>query len=154
MPLEIEHKFLIKNDGWKALADAGTLYKQGYLSVAGEATVRVRIAGEKAYLTIKSRRVGISRKEFEYEIPVNEAIELLEMSHLPVIEKTRYIVPFAGMTWEVDVFYGDNEGLIIAEVELSDADQAIELPDWAGEQVSTDNRYANSNLARNPFKNW
>ena len=153
MGMEIERKFLVKNDSWRPGA-VGETFCQGYCR--GETgTVRIRITGEKAFLTIKSRTEGISRREFEYPIPVADAKELLEIiCAKPYIRKTRYLVEFAGKRWEVDVFEGDNFGLVMAEIELEHEDERFELPPWVGQEVSADPRYANSNLAVNPFSRW
>ena len=154
MAQEIERKYLLAGDGWKNLAE-GTLYRQGYLSTVKERTVRVRTIGEKAFLTIKGITVGISRLEFEYEIPTDEANEILdELCKKPIIEKHRSKIEYGGLIWEVDEFHGANEGLVIAEVELESADQVIDLPDWVGEEVSGDPRYFNAALVGRPFNTW
>jgi len=154
MAQEIERKYLLTGDQWKSLAE-GVHYRQGYLSTAKERTLRVRTIGRKGYLTIKGIAVGISRLEFEYEIPADDANQLLdELCEKPIIEKHRYKIPYGGLVWEVDEFHGVNEGLVIAEVELESADQAIELPHWVGEEVSGDPRYFNANLVNNPYSNW
>ena len=153
MNIEIERKFLLKNDSWKKNA-VGIHYAQGYLNQEGENTVRVRIAGEKAFLTIKSKSKGISRQEFEYEIPLEDAKELLKLSQTPIVEKIRYKIEYAGKYWEVDEFLGKNEGLYIAEIELNAEDEAFEKPEWLGKEVSDDKRYYNSRLARKPFSEW
>ncbi len=153
MGQEIERKFLVRSDTWREGAE-GTLYRQGYLAKDAERTVRVRIAGTAAYLTIKGRTTGTSRAEYEYEIPLKDAEELLDMCEGPLVEKTRHKIPHAGHTWEVDVFHGDNEGLIMAEVEIDREDAEVELPEWAGQEVSDDARYYNSSLSRKPFKTW
>lgn len=154
MAQEIERKYLLNSDQWKSLAE-GIHYRQGYLSTVKERTVRVRTIGEKGYLTIKGPTAGISRLEFEYEIPTNDAYELLdELCEKPIIEKHRYKISYGGLVWEVDEFHGVNEGLVIAEVELESADQAIDLPAWVGEEVSGDPQYFNANLVNNPFTNW
>ena len=153
MPLEIERKFLVANDSWRD-GSPGVRISQGYLARDGERTVRIRIGGEKAWVTIKGRSVGISRQEFEYEIPVAEAGELLGLCLPSVIDKTRYEVFHAGHVWEVDVFHGDNEGLVVAEVELEDESISPELPPWVGAEVSDDARYFNSRLAEVPYANW
>lgn len=154
MAQEIERKYLVKGTAWKALA-AGTLYRQGYLSSVKERTVRVRIAGEKGFLTIKGVNKGVTRTEFEYPIPTDDAAAMLDgLCERPQIEKTRYVVPSGGYTWEVDEFHGDNDGLVVAEVELQSADETPPLPDWVGEEVSSDPRYFNSNLVKRPFKSW
>lgn len=154
MGIEIERKFLVRHDGWRNLAE-GLLYRQGYLTRSPGCTVRVRIAGEQGYLTIKGATAGISRAEYEYGIPLADATELLELCQPPLIEKTRYRIPAAaGLVWEVDEFGGENQGLIVAEIELTDVEQQIELPDWIGSEVSNDSRYFNANLAKQPFSRW
>lgn len=154
MAIEIERKFLVKSDGWRNLA-VGEVYRQGYMSTENGLTVRVRVVGEQGYLTIKGPSVGNSRSEYEYPIPVEDAQEMLNtLCQSPLIEKTRYKISHGKLIWEVDEFAGDNHGLIVAEVELKEEAQVVELPDWIGEEVSHDRRYANSNLARNPFRKW
>lgn len=149
MAQEIERKFLVTGDGWKALAISSSLLRQGYLSSHAKATVRVRSwDNERAVLTLKGPTRGISRAEFEYEIPLSDARELLEMARPHLIEKRRYIVPFGGLTWEVDVFEGRHAGLVIAEIELDSEGQTIELPGWVGVEVSYDDRYFNASLSR------
>lgn len=154
MATEIERKFLVNRELWRP-AGAGTLYRQGYLCSAKERVVRARIAGDHGFLTIKGQTSGISRLEFEYPIPLADAAQMLdELCQGPLIEKTRHREVFAGRTWEIDVFHRDNEGLIIAEVELANPDDKIERPPWVGAEVSNDPRYFNNNLAANPYKNW
>lgn len=154
MGKEIERKYLVTSKEWKELAK-GTSYRQGYLSTVKERTVRVRTINDKGFLTIKGITVGASRAEFEYEIPAAEANAMLnDLCEKPLIEKNRYKIDYAGLTWEVDEFFGDNDGLVVAEVELTSEDQKIELPGWVGEEVTSDPRYFNSNLTKNPFKNW
>ena len=153
MGKEIERKYLVLGDSWRDLAD-GVLFRQGYLNSQKERVVRARTMGPKAALTIKGISVGATRLEFEYEIPFDDANSLLELCEQPLIEKTRYKIPFAGLIWEVDEFHGVNEGLIVAECELESEDQAIEKPDWVGEEVTGDPRYFNSNLIANPFTSW
>jgi len=154
MALEIERKYLIDLERIGTLEN-GIRIKQGYLSINKDAVVRVRVKNDKAYLTIKGSNSGIARLEFEYEIPLNEANEMLEkLCQKPVIDKTRYIINHENHTWEVDVFYGDNQGLVVAEVELSSEDEFINLPSWVKEEVSHDDRYFNSNLMKLPFKDW
>jgi CYTH domain-containing protein len=154
MGQEIERKFLVKGTAWKAQA-AGMLYRQGYLSSVKERTVRVRIGGEKAFLTIKGLNKGVTRTEFEYPVPVDDAAAMLDgLCERPLIEKTRYVLPSGGYTWEIDEFHGDNDGLVMAEVELQRADDKPPLPEWVGEEVSSDARYFNSNLVKKPFKTW
>jgi adenylate cyclase len=154
MALEIERKYLIDLEKIGTLGN-GIRIKQGYLSTDKNAVVRVRVKNDKAYLTIKGSNSGIARLEFEYEIPFEEANEMLEkLCQKPVIDKTRYIINHENHTWEVDIFYGDNEGLVVAEVELSSEDEHINLPIWVKEEVSHDDRYFNSNLMKLPFKDW
>ena len=156
--LEIEHKFLIKNDSWKKSASEGILYRQGYIKTQSKTAVRVRIAGEKSFLTIKGAgqgKLGISRSEFEYEIPIGEAEAIMEnLVDSTLIEKHRYLVEHDGKTWEIDVFSGDNDGLEIAEIELNSENEKFSLPEWVGECVSGDLRYLNTSLSKNPYKDW
>jgi CYTH domain-containing protein len=153
MSLEIERKFLLEGEGWRGLAP-GQLYRQGYLSTVAERTVRVRIAGEKAMLTIKGKTVGVSRLELEYPIPLADAEHLLAICEQPLIEKTRYRIKHAEMIWEVDEFFGSNKGLLLAEIELSSEDQPFESPPWIGQEISGDPRYYNANLIAHPFTDW
>jgi CYTH domain-containing protein len=154
MANEIEHKYLVDTALWHP-ADAGTLYRQGYLSSVKERVVRVRVAGEQGFLTVKGITVGVTRLEFEYPIPLADATVMLDqLCERPFIEKTRHRETFAGRTWEIDVFHGDNDGLIFAEVEVANAADQVVLPPWAGAEVSDDPRYFNNNLAANPYKNW
>lgn len=154
MPQEIERKFLVNGEDWR-LAARGTPYRQGYLSTVPERSVRVRVIRDKGYLTIKGITVGAARAEYEYEIPVVEAGEMLDnLCERPLIEKIRYRLEHHGLTWEVDEFDGDNAGLIIAEVELDDEDQAITLPDWVGKEVTGDRRYYNASLIADPYSSW
>jgi adenylate cyclase len=147
--LEIERKFLVRSDDWRPSAGQGQLIRQGYLSSEGKATVRVRsFDDEHAVITLKGKLRGITRPEFEYPIPIEDARELLAIAQPQVLEKRRYDVPYGGLTWEVDVFEGRHLGLIIAEIELAGADQEIDLPSWVGEEVSHDDRYYNASLAR------
>ena len=152
MPKEIERKFLVKNDTWRDAS--GTRYRQGYLSSVKERTVRVRTIEDKGYLTIKGIAVGATRLEFEYEIPRDDADTLLGMCEQPLIEKKRYKIQYEGFVWEVDEFFGDNQGLIIAELELESEDQQFPRPDWVGEEVTGDSRYFNANLIKHPFTAW
>ncbi len=154
MGIEIERKFLVLDDSWRENA-MGILFRQGYLSVEPHRTVRVRLEGDIGKLTIKGKTAGISRLEYEYQIPRQEAMELLDNLCLrPLIEKTRYRVEYAGLIWEVDEFYGANDGLILAEVELESEEAEFERPDWAGQEVSGNPRYYNSNLVKAPFAEW
>lgn len=155
MATEIERKFLVVSDRWREQAQRGTAFRQGYLVGAKHASVRVRIEGEKANLNIKSATLGVHRQEFEYPIPLEDAREMLDtLCEKPLIEKTRYLVAFEGYTWEVDVFEGDNAGLVVAEVELSSEDEQPPLPAWVGEEVSHDPRYYNVCLVKHPYKDW
>ena len=153
MGIEIERKFLVQDESWKASADEGLCCRQGYLSSGSGRAVRIRIIGERAFLTIKGPTDGIARSEFEYEIPVADAEAILPMCG-NVVEKTRFLIDYAGMQWELDVFDGANRGLVMAEIELESADQAFELPGWAGREVSGDPRYYNAYLAEHPFREW
>ena len=154
MAKEIEKKFLVKSDAWKEGAKI-TYYKQGYLSSTKERVVRVRTIDKKGFLTIKGITIGVTRSEFEYEIPAEEANLMLDnLCEKPVIEKNRAKVNFGGLVWEIDEFFGENQGLVVAEVELTDENQEIKKPDWVGEEVSGDPRYFNSNLIKHPFTQW
>lgn len=151
---EIERKFLVSGDGWRKEA-RGTFCRQGYLVACDDFIVRVRVLGERGYLTIKGRKTGLSCPEYEYPMPVADAQEVLEQICLrPFIEKIRYTRAFKGMTWEIDEFKGENEGLVIAEVELEQEDQAIALPKWVGREVSFDPKYWNMNLVKHPYGRW
>ena len=155
MATEIERKFLLKNSSWKELADEGTQYTQGYLVGSKHASVRVRIQGKRAFLNIKSATIDITRQEFEYEIPLDEATEMLEtLCEKPLIDKVRYLIKNENHVWEIDVFSGDNDGLIVAEIELKDKHENFTKPDWLGEEVSDDERYYNVCLVKHPFKDW
>lgn len=155
MATEIERKFLLANDSWRAAADNGTRFRQGYLIGAEKASVRIRIEGEQANINIKSATLGVRRQEYEYDIPLAEAEEMLDtLCEQPQIEKTRYLVALGNHTWEIDVFSGQNEGLVVAEVELASEDEAFELPDWAGAEVSDDPRYYNVCLVKHPYSEW
>ncbi len=155
MATEIERKFLVRREVWHADPASGVRYRQGYLASFPSPVVRVRVAGDRGYLTVKGRASGITRSEFEYQIPLADAQAMLEtLCATPLIEKVRYRVPYAGRTWEVDEFAGANAGLLLAEVELPAADAPVELPPWAGREVSDDPRYFNANLAVHPFAEW
>jgi CYTH domain-containing protein len=154
MPLEIERKFLLKDDSWKQSA-TGVYYKQGYLNQSAERTVRVRIIESSAYLTVKGKTKGMARAEYEYAIPLADAQEMLDnLCERPLIEKYRYKVEFEGFIWEIDEFLGENAGLTVAEVELPDLNTQPPIPAWIGEEVTEDARYYNANLSRNPYKRW
>ena len=155
MATEIERKFLVTDDSWRTAVAKQSFYRQGYLASSDGASVRVRVADGKAYLNIKSMTLGISRHEFEYMIPLADAEEMLDELCLgPKIEKTRYFVEHLGHAWEVDVFEGDNAGLIVAEIELDSEDEAFEKPSWAGDEVSEEERYYNVCLVKHPYKDW
>ena len=156
MALEIERKFLVTGDGFKSEATTATRITQGYLSSVPERIVRVRIRGDKGYITIKglANESGVSRYEWEKEIPVKDAEELMLLCEPGIIDKTRYLVPAGAHTIEVDVFHGDNEGLVLAEVELPDEGSPIERPQWLGEEVTGDSRYYNNELLTHPFSTW
>jgi len=155
MGLEIERKFLVDRQKWQKISKPdGTHYRQGYLVDEASKTIRVRAAGKKGFITIKGATAGITRKEFEYEIPVEEAIQLIDGFAGSEVEKIRYRITFEGKLWEVDEFLGDNKGLIMAEIELKHEDEAFEKPAWITSEVSDDGRYYNSYLAKKPFKDW
>ena len=155
MAVEIERKFLVKNEQWRESVIAETRLRQGYLTTGEGSTVRVRIDGERAYLTVKGATVGIRRFEFEYEIPLPDAELLLEQVALkPQVEKIRYQVRCGKHIWDLDLFLGENHGLVLAEIELEAENETFELPGWAGEEVSDDPRYHNSNLVTHPFREW
>jgi len=155
MAQEIERKFLVKGD-FKSVSTKATRITQGYLSSVPERTVRVRVKGDKGFITIKGigSASGASRYEWEKEIPVSEVVELLELCEPGVIDKTRYHIAAGKHTFEVDEFYGDNDGLVVAEVELSDENEEFIKPEWLGEEVTGDTKYFNSMLMKNPYKNW
>lgn len=155
MAQEIEKKFLVAGE-FKESAKKATRITQGYLSSVPERTVRVRVKGDKGYITVKGigNDSGASRFEWEKEIPVEDVRDLLKICEPGVIDKTRYLVDCDGHTFEVDEFYGDNEGLVVAEVELGDEDVAFTRPSWLGEEVTGDKKYYNSMLVKNPYKNW
>ena len=154
MPTEIERKFLVVSEDYKKFGQP-IVIRQGFLSTEKERVVRVRVAGEKAYVTIKGISKGAVRAEFEYEIPGEDAQFMLDhLCRKPLIEKTRYKVYYEGFTWEVDEFYGDNEGLVVAEIELESEEQVFPKPEWLGEEVTSDPRYYNANLVKHPYREW
>ena len=154
MAKEIERKYLLDLSKWTPQSE-GTHFKQGYLNAQKERVVRVRIEGAKAKLTIKGITTGVTRAEFEYSIPVEDAAILLDnLCEQPLIDKHRHKEVHFGKTWEIDVFHGENQGLVVAEIELTSEAEAFERPAWAGEEVSSDPRDFNSNLLKNPFKSW
>lgn len=155
MATEIERKFLVRGELWRRDAAPGVRYRQGYLSIDPARAVRVRLAGADAFLTIKGPPAGIARTEFEYPVPPADAEFMLERLCIsPLIEKWRFRVPFGGRIWEVDEFEGENEGLLLAEVELPAADARVAVPPWAGREVSDDPRYFNVNLVSHPYHAW
>ena len=151
---EIERKFLVSGEAWRETAE-GTRYRQGFLSTEPERTVRVRVAGPRGSITVKGKNLGARRAEFEYEIPVADAERMLDtLCKRPLIEKVRYVLAVGAHTWEIDVFEGDNAGLVVAEIELRREDEAFERPEWVGNEVTDDPRYFNSNLVANPYRAW
>lgn len=154
--VEIERKFLVKSDGYKSEAYKKARLVQGYLNSDPERTVRIRVNGEKAFITIKgkSNESGISRFEWEKEIPLNEAEKLLKLCEPGIIEKVRFLVKNGKHVFEVDEFQKENSGLVIAEIELNSEEESFDIPEWLGEDVTGDNRYYNSQLSKNPYKNW
>jgi adenylate cyclase len=154
MGIEIERKFLLTGDSWRAAAQ-GRSFRQGYLARQYGRTVRIRTCNNTGFLTIKGPSIGFARQEFEYQIPIEDANILLEaFCEQPILEKMRYYLKYDGFTWEIDEFLGENQGLIIAEIELDSEDQPFSKPDWLGLEVTGDSRYYNSSLVRHPFKNW
>ena len=154
MAKEIERKFLVVGDAWRAMT-RGTRYRQGYLSTNKQRTVRVRVIDGKGYLTVKGASVGAARSEYEYEIPAADADEMLEqLCEKPIIEKNRHKIPIGGVIWEVDEFLGVNEGLIVAEVELQSENQDFPKPEWVGAEVTSDPRYFNASLIAKPYSSW
>ncbi len=153
MAKEIERKFLVKGESWKSF---GSLeIRQGYLSTDKARTVRVRTKGGKAFLTVKGLTEGASRDEFEYEIPFEDGSYMLDkICEHPIVEKRRYLIEFAGKTWELDEFFGDNLGLVVAEIELGSEDEEFSKPDWVTDEVTSDSRYFNSSLIHNPYSKW
>ncbi len=156
MSVEIERKFLIKNDKWRGFVKEALHITQGYIK-AEDATVRIRCYKDDrtAEITVKGKRKGISRLEFEYDIPYTDAREMQDkLCKMGLVEKTRHLLQYEGMLWELDEFHGDNEGLFVAEVELANEDQEILLPEWVGKDVSYESKYRNSRLCINPYKDW
>lgn len=152
---EIERKFLLRDDRWRAHIERSVRQVQGYLGSVETCSIRIRIEGDKASLNIKSATLGVSRSEYDYPVPKNEAEEILEhLCRKPLIDKTRHFIQAGKHVWEIDEFHGDNDGLIVAEVELAHPDEAFERPDWLGEEVSYDTRYYNVCLVEHPYKDW
>lgn len=155
MAKEIERKFLLLHDGWRSLVTGSVHYRQAYLNNETDCSVRVRVSGEQAWLNIKGVTIGAERSEFEYEIPLSDAHEMLnQLSKTPVVEKVRHFVEQGPHTFEIDVFEGENAGLVVAEIELQSADESFARPDWLGEEVTDDVRYYNTHLARHPYRLW
>ena len=154
MGLEIERKFLLKNNSWKKEIKETIFIRQGYLNSKVERTVRIRIQGEQGVLTIKGKNQNVTRKEFEYQIPLDDALHLISMCEKPIIEKTRFLISSNRCTWEIDVFNGENKGLVIAEIELSSEKESFDIPNWLGKEVSSESKYYNSSLITNPYSNW
>jgi adenylate cyclase len=154
MPQETEHKFLVTGDSWRAAGGHSVRLAQGYLSRDPERVVRVRLAGETAFITIKGLTTGVTRPEFEYSIPIEDARELLKLCAGTVLDKTRTTLDHGGHTWVIDEFHGDNAGLIMAEIELQREGEPFEIPPWAGAEVSGEARYYNSNLSNHPYRDW
>jgi adenylate cyclase len=155
MAIEVEHKFLLANDHWRAQVSRSETFTQGYLTSDSSSSIRVRISGGKAWLNIKSATVGTQRHEFEYAIPLADAEEIVRtLCRKPLIEKIRHFVVAGGHTWEIDEFSGDNQGLIVAEIELSAAGEAFAKPEWLGAEVTDDLRYYNNNLVLHPYNTW
>ena len=152
-PVEIERKFLVQGSSWKQASEALSI-RQGYFASGTNGVVRIRRQDQRGFLTIKGRIEGLTRTELEYEIPVDDAETLLSMCQGRLIEKTRHVVFHAGKKWEIDVFEGPNAGLVVAEIELEAEDEAFERPEWLGEEVSSDHRYANSHLSQSPYSEW
>lgn len=155
MATEIERKFLVLNDNWRENIDKYDYMVQGYMTNNEKSSIRIRTHGRTAKLNIKSKTIGIQRSEYEYSIPLNEAKEILDsLCYKPLIEKTRYYIKHVEHLWEIDVFEGENKGLIVSEIELSSPNESFSMPDWAGKEVSQDPRYYNTCLISNPYKNW
>lgn len=155
LAIEIERKFLLASDAWRAAAGGGQRMSQGYLGSEAGCSVRVRVAGEQAWLNIKSATRGISRDEYEYAIPVADGRRILDtLAQRPLIDKTRYTLRVGAHLWEIDEFHGDNAGLLVAEIELGHADECFVRPAWLGREVSDDPRYLNASLRRHPFRAW
>ena len=155
MAIEIEHKFLLANDDWRTQVSRSVRYRQGYLSTLATTSIRVRISDEHAWLNIKSAVIGTHRHEYEYEIPLADADEIInDLCRKPLIEKTRHFVTYQGHLWEIDEFDGDNAGLIVAEIELAQVGEQFAKPAWLGKEVTEDLRYYNNNLTQHPYSQW
>lgn len=155
MAIEIERRFLVSGSQWRQSANTGTDYRQGYLSIDQERTIRVRVSNDGAYITVKGPMIGFIRSEYEYSIPTQDAEQMLQTVCLqPIIEKTRYRLTYQDVDWEIDEFHSQNRGLIVAEVELEAENQVFEPPEWIGEEVTENPRYLNSQLVAHPFLEW
>ena len=155
MAIEVEHKFLLANDNWRKLINQSMQFRQGYLTSEPTSSIRVRTCDNKAWLNIKSATIGTQRYEYEYEIPLRDANEIIDkLCRKPLIEKTRHLVQVDNHVWEIDEFEGENAGLIVAEIELEAAGEAFTLPEWVGEEVTHDLRYYNNNLSMHPYTEW
>jgi adenylate cyclase len=155
VPQEIERKFLVANDGWRGRSDQGRSFRQAYLAETDSAVVRVRISdGTEAVITIKSAKLGLSRSEFEYAVPVADAEALAELRQGSILQKTRFRTLHAGQTWEVDVYSGENAGLIIAEIEIESENASVEVPPWLGREVTGERRFYAAQLSQRPFQSW
>ena len=154
MAIEIERKFLVKDQSWKKEVKEGTFIRQGYLNSATRRMVRVRVNKDRATLTIKGENKNLTRKEFEYEIPLKDGLSILDMCETPIIEKIRYLFKINQSNWEIDVFEGKNKGLVVAEIELGNEEEPFDKPSWLGKEVSFDHRYYNLSLVANPYSNW
>jgi len=155
MPIEIERKFLLANNNWREQVTGSHRIRQGYMGEIDKASVRIRVQGKKANINIKSATLSMRRMEYEYEIPLDEALEMLDqLCKQPQVDKTRYIVEQGKFKWEIDEFYAENEGLLVAEIELDDENEVFEKPEWLGDEVTEDPRYYNVNLIEHPYKHW
>jgi adenylate cyclase len=155
VPQEIERKFLVRDESWRPLARSSVRIRQGYIVIGKKASVRVRLKGDRGWLGLKGATPGVSRAEFDYEIPAADARQMMEtLCARPLIDKTRHFVDHGGRRWEIDVFEGDNLGLVVAEIELASEEERFELPPWAGEEVSDDRRYYNASLVSLPYSRW
>ena len=155
MAIEIEHKFLLLNDDWRELVVKSVIFRQGYLNSLPTSSIRIRVSDKTAWLNIKSTTIGNQRNEYEYEIPLIDANEIIELlCSKPVIEKTRHYVTIDEHTWEIDEFHGDNQGLIVAEIEIETVTTKFTPPSWIGDEVTQDLRYYNNNLAHTPYSKW
>lgn len=155
MAIEIERKFLLLNDNWRTEVFKSINYRQGYLNSDASSSVRIRVSDETAKINIKSATIGSQRSEYEYDIPAVDAHEMLSaLCHQPLVEKTRHLVKIGKHTWEIDEYKGDNQGLIVAEIELSAVDEVFEKPEWVGLDVTEDIRYYNNQLSKHPFSKW